>query len=65
MLLKACCRGRGSCARMDVRAALAHAAMRSRRTGRNQNVRYVDGTWRITEAPRRRRNTKEKTNAHS
>jgi hypothetical protein len=36
---------------MDVTAALAHAEQRSRRTGRDQNIRWADGAWRITEAP--------------
>lgn len=55
ILLRVCCRGRGRCARMDVTAALAHAEQRSRRTGRDQNIRWADGAWHITEAPRRQR----------
>jgi len=50
-----CCRGRGSCARTDIRTALDHAALRMRKTGREQAIRYADGAWQITEAPRRRR----------
>lgn len=60
LLLHVCCRGRGRCARMDVRAALAHAEMRARRSRRDQNIRYADGAWQITEAPPRRRITKER-----
>jgi hypothetical protein len=54
ILLKDCCRGRWRCARMNPRAALAHAAQRSRRTGRDQHIRHINGMWRITEAPPRR-----------
>lgn len=55
ILLNVCCRGRAPCARTDVTAALEHAAQRSQHTGRDQSIRYADGAWRITEAPRRRR----------
>jgi hypothetical protein len=44
---------------MDPVAALVHAAWRSRLTGRDQDIRYADGAWQITEAPRRRRKDKE------
>ena len=46
-----CCNGRQDCFRIDLRAAMAHAADRSRRSGHNQTSWFADGVWVIREAP--------------
>jgi hypothetical protein len=54
-----CCNPHRQCSRMNPAAAIEHAAWRFQLTGRDQNIRYADGAWQITEAPRRRRRDRQ------